>query len=162
MMFLLAALGLSTASAGEPFAVGGFIFKSGEKWTAQQPTSSMRKAELVFDAEGDEDPVAVFFEFGKSGVEANIDRWKGQFEGGPTDEKREELGEGHAFVELSGVYLDGPPFGGNKTPREGYKMLGAVLTGEETAVFIKLTAPAAIADEAKESMLEWIKAAITK
>ncbi|MFT5468192.1 MAG: hypothetical protein ACI8UO_003300 [Verrucomicrobiales bacterium] len=158
---ILAGLGLSTASA-EPFSVGGFVFKPGEKWTAQAPTSSMRKAELKFDGSGDESPVAVFFEFGKSGVEANITRWKGQFQGGPTDEKIEKLADNATIVELSGVYLDGPPFGGNKTPKDGYKMLGAILEGETTAVFIKMTAPAEAADEAKEAFIALVKAALEK
>lgn len=156
---ILAALGLSTASA-EPFSVGGFVFKPGEDWTAQQPTSSMRKAELVFDGSGDDDPIAVFFAFPPSGVQANIDRWKGQFDGGPTEEKVEKLADNATIVELSGTYLDGPPFGGNKTPREGYKMLGAILVGDGQAVFIKMTAPAEAADEAKDAFVKLVKGAL--
>ncbi|MEM7014962.1 MAG: hypothetical protein AAF585_26175 [Verrucomicrobiota bacterium] len=162
LVFSIALLLGLTAAQAEPFTVGGFVFKPGEKWTAQAPSSTMRKAELKFDAEGDDDPVAVFFEFGKSGVQANIDRWKGQFQGGPTEENITKLADNATIVELAGTYLDGPPFGGQKTPKQGYKMLGAILEGEQTAVFIKLTAPAAAADEANESFKALVKAALEK
>ncbi len=122
----------------------------------------MRKAELKFDAEGDFDPIAVFFEFGKSGVEANITRWKGQFQGGPAEEEREKLGDGNVLVVLSGTYLEssGGPFSGNKTPRPNYKMLAAILEGEATSVFVKLTAPGRVADEVRESFTALIKSAL--
>lgn len=163
--FILAILALAapTAFADEVVEVGGLNFTVPEEWTEQQPSSSMRAAELRFDAEGDEDPVAAFFHMGGS-VEANISRWAGQFVGQP-DVDMEELEGGGAIVIISGTYLDGPPMvsAAQKTPKEGYRMLGAIIpTSPAQAVFIKLTAPDAIADAALESFRAMVQSALSE
>ena len=121
----------------------------------------MRSAELLFDAEGDDDPSAAFFVFGGT-LEQNIARWKGQF-AAPPEEEREKLEGGGVIVILSGVYLDGPPMAPatSKKPKENYRMLGAILpTDDGRLVFVKMTAPAAVADEAREPFAEMIKSGL--
>ena len=83
-------------------------------------------------------------------VDANVARWIGQFQGtdggadrsGAEIEKADVAGMPTTMIDLSGVYLEGRPFG-PKTPRDGYRMLGAILeTGGRNAYFFKLVGPA--------------------
>ena len=47
------------------------------------------------------------------------------------------------FLTASGTYMEssGGPFSGNKTPREDYTMLAAILPSPQGPVFLKLTGP---------------------
>ena len=114
--FLFLALTLSAAQA-DIIKVSSFGFDTADKWEDVSSGSPMRKAELKYDAKGDNDPVAVFYHFGAGqggGLEANINRWKGQFEGGPTKEEKVELDGGAILLVLSGTYKEssGGPFSG--------------------------------------------------
>lgn len=163
MLATVAALGL-TWSPAEEIKAGGYSFETGGKWTDVTSGKPMRVAELKFDAAGDDDPVAVFFHFGAGqggDVNANVARWKGQFEGGPKQEERQDLEGGRILLFLSGTYLEsmGGPFAGPKTPKENYRMLAAILPGGDGAVFIKLTASAAVADQARDAFIALVKGA---
>jgi len=158
-----ALLALSTNLFADDLKIGEFTFDAKEPWIAQQPTSQMRAAELKFDAEGEIDPVAIFFTFGPGQggeAQANIDRWKGMFQGGPSAEEKHELERGAILVVLTGTFLDGPPFGGQKTPRPDYCMLAAFLPSEQGAVYVRLTGPIAAADQARAAFEALIKSAL--
>ncbi|MEO0447504.1 MAG: hypothetical protein AAF191_15635 [Verrucomicrobiota bacterium] len=157
-------LAAPVASLGEEVRVSDYTFETGDAWENVTSGRPMRAAELKFDAEGDDDPVAVFFYFGPGqggGLEANVDRWKGQFDGGPSAEEREDLEGGGVYLVLTGTYMEsmGGPFAGPKTPKPEYKMLAAVLPSEQGAVYIKMTAPAVVADEARAAFEDLVKKA---
>lgn len=163
LLAFVAALGLTQSNAQE-IKAGGYAFETAGKWTDVSSGKPMRAAELKFDASGDDDPVAVFFYFGAGqggDVDANVARWKGQFEGGPKNEERQDLEDGKILLILSGTYLEsmGGPFAGPKTPKENYRMLAAIVPGEDGAVFIKLTAPAAVANQAQDAFIALVKSA---
>ena len=108
--------------------------------------SSMRAGQLKYDHEGDlQDPELVFYYFGPGqggGVQPNIDRWIGQFEGKP-ESKQETVEKGGRkvhFLEAKGTYMEsaGGPGAGKKTARPGYVLLGAILESPKGAVFLKL------------------------
>ncbi len=130
----------------ESLGVAGLSFTYGAPW-AKQPSSGFgRVAELVYG--GDEGaPVLVFSHFPSSGgsTEANLARWAGQFDGEPAIEKETKEFDGTkvSFFFAKGTFLEGPPFGGNKTPRPGYMMLGAIVEtgGGQGNVFLKLYGP---------------------
>ena len=95
---------------------------------------------------------AVFF-FGPGqggGVEANIDRWIGQFEqpdGKPSAERAKRQTETVdgipvSLIDLSGTYKGGGPSMGATAPKTGYRLLGAIATGPQAGIFFKLTGPA--------------------
>jgi hypothetical protein len=154
---------LVTPVFADDLKIGEFVFDAKAPWVSQQPANAMRAAELKFDAAGDVDPVAIFFTFGPGqggDAQGNIDRWKGMFQGGPSAEERVELAKGTILVVLSGTFLDGPPFGGAKTPREGYRMLAAFLPSEQGAVYVRLTGPQAAVDEARSAFESLIKSAL--
>ncbi len=135
------------AAADDTLKVASLTFKTPAPWKTVPTSSPMRAGTLHFPVEGSEAPLeAVFYYFGPGqggDTEANIARWLGQFEGAP-ESKREELAAGDkkvALVVAHGTYLDGPPFGGTKTPRPDYSLLGAIVPAADANVFIKLTGP---------------------
>src|SRR5882672_5124852 len=118
---LAAAFTTFAAEAPPTFKVSEFTFKRPAKWEWVETGSAMRKAQLkVNDAEKKSSAEVVFFHFGPSnggGVQANVDRWFGQFQephekiGG----KGEEVRMGNRkfpFGRAEGTYRGGIPGGG--------------------------------------------------
>ena len=133
----------------------------GIKWTAPaawkaQPERPMRAATYTIPkAAGDpEDGECAVFYFGAGqggGVQANIERWIGQFEapgGGPADKlaktsKATVDGLSVTRIDLTGTYkAAGGPMMQAGAPKPGYRLLGAIVEGPQGAVFFKFTAPA--------------------
>ncbi len=148
LLCLAASLAVISARAEDgKLTVADLNFKFAAPWKAVESSSSMRAGTLQVAVEGSEKPVeAVFYYFGAGqggDTDANVTRWYGQFEGEP-EKGREELtagGKKITIVKATGTYLDGPPFGGTKTPRANYTLLGAIVPSAEANVFIKLTGP---------------------
>jgi hypothetical protein len=93
-----------------------------------------------------------YFGQGQGGsVEANIDRWIGQFQqaGGKSSkdvakvEKRTIHGLKITTVDVSGTYTGmGGPTAPQGSPKPDYRLLGAVVEGLQGSVFFKFTGPA--------------------
>jgi hypothetical protein len=112
--------------------------------------------------------VFYFFGTGQGGsVEANLNRWIGQFlqAGGKPSKaaakiaKRTIHGWPVTTLEVSGDYtgMGGPMAKSDAPPMPGYRMLGAIVEGPQGSVFIKFTGPAkTVADNqaAFDKMLE--------
>lgn len=164
---LLAAAFLLTAPSTlraeeDTITVSEFTFKFGKPWIRQQPVSSMRAGQLLYEQKDENltDIELVIFFFGAGGgggVQANIDRWLGQFEGTPESktEEKEMGGKKVVLLTAKGTFLDtapgaGPFSGGPKTAKPDYTMLAAILPSEQGAVFLKLTGP----DKSVEAMKE--------
>jgi len=101
------------------------------------------------------------------GVEANIERWRGQVQGpdgkpAPAKiDKRTVRGVPVTVVDASGAYtgMGGPMMAASK-PVPGYRLMGAIAEGPGGSVFFKLTGPAkTIAAQQKsfEQLLESIQ-----
>lgn len=141
---------LATASAAETFKAGPLTFEKPEK-AKQIQVSGMRAAQLEFPApDGKGSAEAVFFHFpgGGGGVQANIDRWFNQFEGGKEKiggkSEKKKVGKGDVtYVEAEGTYNSGMP-GGPTTPKPGTRLLGAIIESPEGNVFVRMTGPAAV------------------
>lgn len=144
--------------------VGQFTFAMPKPWSQAQNTGMMTKAVLNYPA--DEKPLeAKFYDFGgpSGGVDANVQRWISQFEGTP-EVKKEELTFGDTKVVLvtaSGTYLEGMP-GGPKTPRPDSTLLGAILAGSESNVFIKMAGPKAAIAKAQEDFKKLVVSPFAK
>lgn len=128
------------------------------KWTPPsgweaKPASGMRAATYIIpaakgDPEGGE--CAVFVNIG-GGVQANIDRWIGQFEqpdGGSSAAKAKQAketinGMPVTTVDLTGTFAGGGmAMGQPATKKTGYRLLGAIVEGSSGEVFFKFTGPA--------------------
>ena len=155
------------------FNLSGATDAGGVKWNVPAswkalPDRPMRAGTYsVPPAAGDSEAgeMAVFY-FGQGqggSVEANVQRWIGQFEKVTTPAKRatQKLnGLSVTTIEIAGTYLFSPsPMSPEKTPKPGYRMLGAIVEGTEGPVFFKFTAPAktiAVNETAFQTMLKSI------
>jgi len=124
-------------------------------WISEAPTSSMRKAQyrlprVAGDPE-DAELVVFYFQGGGGGVQANIDRWIGQFtkaDGSPAEDiaktsHKVSHGIPITTVDVSGTYVAG--MGSMATDSKGkpnFRMLGAVAEASSGPWFFKLTGPA--------------------
>jgi hypothetical protein len=145
---LVVAVGLCSVVHAEEgkVVVEELTFATPAPWKSAENASAMRKATLTIEAAGAEKPMeAVFYYFGGGqggDVDANIQRWVGQFQSAP-EMKREDVEVGGVKVTLvkaTGTYMDGAMFG-EKTAKENWALLGAIVPGKEAPVFIKLTGP---------------------
>ena len=166
----LASLHLNAARAaeGDKFKVSEFSFTRPAKWESVQPASSMRAAQLkVPDAKFPEGAEVVFFYFGEGGgggTQANVTRWFGQF-AEPREEikaKTEETTIGKTkvtYVQAQGTYKSGPPGGAVKLLKD-YALRGAVIEGEQGAVFVKLTGPVAVTEAATADFKKMVESGV--
>lgn len=117
------------------------------------------------DSEGGE-CIVYYFGPGQGGsVEANLERWIGQFQatdGGPADalakrSRKAVSGIEVTLLDLSGSYLFKPfPMAPQATKKPGYRMLAAIAAGNDAPVFFKLTAPAKTAAAAEAAFTNMI------
>lgn len=149
----------------ENLKAGALVFHYAKPWENVSSGRPMRAGELKYDhtEEGLEDVEVVFYYFGPGqggGIEPNIQRWVGQFEGEPSVERETVEVDGNKvhYLYAKGTFLDGgmagPFSGAPKTAKAGYMMLAAIVENEQGAVFLKATAPeksaAAIKDAFKK------------
>ena len=130
-------------------ALGPLSAVAPKGWVAQQPSSSMRVAQYGLPGPAGEATLGIFF-FGPGqggGVEANIERWFGQFkqeDGQPAQGRRwtRQVGD----IEITGIDVSGTFSGGmgmgSAEPQAGYRMLGAIAVHRSGTVFFKMTGPA--------------------
>jgi hypothetical protein len=123
----------------------------------------MRKAQLRAPGKDGAADV-VFFYFGPGGaggVQANVDRWIGQFQKveGKKTESKKIGGTPVTFVEASGTFLVGPPFG-QKVPKAGYALRGAIIGAKGGAIFIKMTGPKKTVDKATADFMKMTEKAL--
>ncbi len=154
------------AEQGEarPFVPGGgsssadlaeVTWDTPEGWVSEQPASSFRKAQYRLPrAEGDPEDgeLAVFFFPGQGGtVEANVQRWIGQFnspDGGSAADsaqtsQRQVKGKTVTLVDVSGTYTASGmgPVAPAGPPRPDYRMLAAIIDTPSGPWFFKPTGP---------------------
>lgn len=126
----------------------------------------MRKAQLSLPKLGESAAGEVtFFHFGAGqggGVQANVNRWLGQFQDGTSDTRSETVGKtAVTFVKASGTFLSGMP-GGATTPMTDYAMRGAILESPQGDIYIKMTGPDAAVKGAEAAFEKMVKAAASR
>ncbi|XZE55240.1 hypothetical protein SH139x_001241 [Planctomycetaceae bacterium SH139] len=134
-------------------------------WKTSKARSRIIEHEFSTTEEGDETaPARITMMAAGGDIDANIERWKGQFTGGKEAkvEKMTVAGETVHLVELNGSFketMGGGPFSGGKTvTREDYGMLGAIIELQDNRkYFIKLTGPAETIAAQRESFKEMLK-----
>ena len=116
-----------------------------DSWVRQPPRSQFVTAEFSLPrAAGDETDGRLTVSVAGGSVEANIDRWRGQFEGVLTRDTQEDLqiqGLTVKLVDCSGNFNDQPgPFAPG-VMREGYRMLAAIIPTSGQLHFVKAYGP---------------------
>lgn len=126
-----------------------------EAWSESEPSSSMRVAEYRLPGRdgADAGTMAVFYFGSDAGgsVQANIDRWIGQFEvsGDASANERAEVRQKEVdgmkihTVELTGTYDPGMGMGGSGGAKEGQRLRGIIVESPEGPVFFKAVGPEA-------------------
>jgi hypothetical protein len=136
------------APAAKTGSAGGVSWAIPARWS-EGAGSAMRVATYAVPAGKAEagECAVFFFGPGQGGtVDANVERWAKQFEGGPKAESRvtQVAGMRVTRVQAAGTYLaPGGPMMQSQGKKTGYRLLGAIVEAPEGNVFFKLTGPAA-------------------
>lgn len=139
-----------------PTSAAGLAWSAPAEWSLE-PARAMRVATYrIAPVGGDAEPAtcAVYY-FGEGqggGVDANLERWIGQFE--PAKESKRSTrtvnGVPVSLADASGTYT---AHGGSMTQPQGdrpdWRMLGGIAEGPQGTVFFKLTGPARTVAAAK-------------
>lgn len=151
---------------------GQVTFMAPAEWKKVQPKSTIIDYEFTAPAdalEGDEKARITIMGAGGS-LDANIDRWYGQFEqpDGKSTKERAKLdkftvdGLTVHWVDVSGSFKDtmgGGPFSGGKTVlRKDYRMLGAIIVSKQQGqYFIKMTGHQDVVDQLADGFKKSLK-----
>jgi hypothetical protein len=152
--------------AGHPGVAGSLRFdKTPEGWVSVPPANAMRLAEWrIPKVEGDAEDGTVTLSRAGGGVEANVDRWRDQFEGKPEARlARAKLpadGSPVTYVEIEGRFIapvvPGAP---ERVNKPGFTLLGAIIEAPEGAYFIKATGPAKTMAANREALRRLVESA---
>ena len=125
--------------------VEGITLDAPANWESKSPSSSIIAAEFVLPrAAGDNADGRLTISTAGGSVEANIDRWKGQFVPQPQEASQEEIDVADlkvTVVDLSGDFNDQRGRFAPAVKRPGYRMIAAVIPIEGQLHFIKATGP---------------------
>jgi hypothetical protein len=140
------------------------------EWKKGHPRSSMRLAEFTIPGPGGDAELVVFrFAGGAGGVQANVDRWKTQFqppEGKTIDDlttvtERQQGDLKITLVDVKGRYVAAVMPGTEATHDEAeYRMLAAIVEGSGDPFFFKTVGPEktlAVWNDAHEALLSSIE-----
>ena len=120
-------------------------------WKQSPASNNLRTAQFAIpkvEADRDDAELVVYFFGGAgAGVNANLERWSGQFQPGGKKQKiyKGESKQGEYYLlDITGVYNKpiGPPINRQTNPTPGYQMLAVVLMVKDKGnYFLKLTGP---------------------
>lgn len=154
--------------ATQKISARGITFEVPKDWKSGKPSSSMRLAQLKVGPEKGDDDAAelVLFAFAGGGgsVEANLARWKGQFEGKDgkapeiTTDKRKGKNVDVTFAETSGRYVAAmTPGSPAKNDKPNWQLLGAIVQSGDTGYYFKMVGPEKTMKAAKPAFEAMIK-----
>ena len=136
-------------------ADGVLVLTAPADWVRKEPANKIVEHEFAAPfVEGDAIDGRITVMGSGGTVQENIDRWAGQFtQPNGVDSKdvtkvskKKVSGIEIHVVDITGTYLDspgGPMAPGKKTPRDGYRMLGAIIIAPKIGnYFVKFYGPA--------------------
>ena len=131
--------------SGGPLELDAITLTAPAGWQQMPPSSSFVAAEFALPrAEGDDADGRLTISTAGGTVEANIDRWKGQFGAQVKQAPQEEIdvaGLKVTLVDLSGNFNDQRGPFAPAVERPGYRMIAAIVPVEGQLHFIKATGP---------------------
>ncbi len=149
---------------GAAVSVAGLGFDLPAPFRSEPPASPMRLFQAAVAGEAGPAEL-VLFHFGAGqggGVEANIERWLGQFERPAGSEPERGVFPSGAFqvtwIDVSGTLLPSGMGMGPTTPQPGSRLFGAVVEGDGGPWFFKLTGPEATVVTVREPLLGMLRA----
>ena len=147
---------------------GELTFTAPAAWKPRPAASTMRVAEFVVPktAPDTEDAEVIVYFFGGTGgsVDANIERWVGQFQqpsGGAATGSRGALTVGKlkvTTVDVSGTYVaEVRPGAAERHNKPNYRMRAAVVETPRGPYFVKFTGPTATVTQASAAFDQFIR-----
>lgn len=140
---------------------GSIDFDLPQTWQSQPPSSDMRLAQAQIPGPGGLADFAVFY-FGPGGggpVDANIERWVGQMEGGgkPTPESFVVNGYKVTWVDVKGTLKPSQMGMGSPTAVPNARLFGAVVEGPGGPWFFKAQGPDASLGPQRDAFVAMLK-----
>jgi hypothetical protein len=137
--------------AGSGAGAQGLVWTAPPGWTAQPPSTSMRRAQYSIAGPGGHAECVVFyFGPGQGGdARANAARWASQFHGAggaPAASATREVKVGALsvlVVEVTGTYVGGMGGGPTGPAQADYMLLGAIVPGPDANWFFRAVGPRA-------------------
>lgn len=159
------------AADAATFKVGDVTFTRPDKWESVTVESPMRAAQFkVTDADGKTSAEVAFFQFGPGqggDVQANVDRWLGQF-AEPKDQLKSKvdnvtIGKTKVtYVSAEGTYRNGMP-GGPTAAMTDYGLMGAIIGNDgDNKIFIKMTGPKGLVKSATDDFKKMVESGLKK
>lgn len=156
---------LSPPPEGAGSGEHGISWKAPQGWTVEVPSSQMRKAQYRVPGPGGDGECVVFYFGPNEGGDtlANVQRWASQFpkaDGSPAEYRMTEVQVGAipvTMVEIDGTFAGGMGSASPDTPRENYKLLGAVAKGPDANWFFKFTGPKATVEQQRGAFETLVK-----
>jgi hypothetical protein len=151
----------ASAEGGEESVahVSGFTFVLPAGWRQAELTPEQQGfVDARFEIDGHGDDVRLTMSTTSGGVEANVERWLGQFQQEPgslpVQESLEVDGTTVTWVDVSGEYrgMGGPP-------QSGWRMLAAAFHGDPRDFYVKLTGPEEALAELEAPFRKFIESA---
>ena len=145
--------------------IGRLQAKVPPNWKREQPSSSMRIAQFVLPGNEGVGELVVFSGIGGS-VDANLERWYGQFKSETQRSVSESAVKSHehinkmdvTFSYAEGTYLKSSlGMGGSKTEMPGYALLAAIVATQDGPYYFKGTGPRSTMDSQKEPFQQFIR-----
>ncbi len=153
-----------------PLADGQLEISAPKGWQRKQPRSNIVEHEFAIPAaKGDAQDGRLTVMAAGGSIDANIERWIGQFtqpkagepKPKPEVEKQKIAGLEVHFVDIAGTYKDSPggPFAGGKSiERPDYRMLAAIIVAPKIGnYFIKLYGPEKTIQDQEKGFREMIE-----
>lgn len=140
--------------AASPGAASAIGWTKPEAWKELTEKKPMRITTYEIPAaEGDSEGAEMSVSQAMGSVDANVKRWQGQFKDSPEakTEKKTIAGFEVVIVEIEGAMRvgGGPMMGGGGEPKEGFKMLAAMVQTQPSAHFFKMWGPQKTVDAAR-------------
>ena len=137
---------------GRTNQIGDLTYNVPDNWKEEKPSSSMRKAQFRLpgvDNSADAEMGVFVFPGSGGGVQANINRWMGQFQqpdGSSSMEKAdiknfESNGLPITIIYVTGTYLQGSMMGGETSEHKNYAMVAAIVETSTDPWFFKTIGP---------------------
>jgi hypothetical protein len=151
------------AGPATPMSAAGITFDLPAGWTPEVPTNAMRAAQVAIPGSGGPGQMILFY-FGPGqggGVEANLQRWVAQMEAAPgTQPTRDAFASGPyqvTWMEMAGTLKASQIGSFPPTDMPGYRMLAAVVEGENGPWFFRAVGPDATIAEQRDAFLAMIR-----
>ena len=132
--------------------MGPFALAVPPEWAAKPVTSSMRAADWVISAKPGEETELIVYYFGTEGagsVEANLDRWAGQFQSQANKkiDKTKLAGQDATVMTISGHYsAEAMPGGGGTVDIPEGAMVAAIVSSPQGPYYFRMVGAKKVVD----------------